>query len=320
MNRPTPFRKILVATDFSGHARAALAQAMSVAKLCGASLTLLHVARDVRSAIEVMTFGAAGGLVSGKLDSVEEEVRHDSDERLEALVAECRVAGVDARCQTLVGTPFIQIIRQVQTQEFDLVVAGTHGQSGSRRFWVGSTAGKLVRKCPSAVWITRSHEATGISSILACCDFSTVSRKAVSVAAGLALKADAELHLLHVYNLDEVPRLLPDTGEVDEEVGRYRRIVRRGTVERLRGCLDELAIEPRRCTLHASPGIAWRTIGSAARRLKTDLIVMGAVGRGGIAGLLIGNTAEKVLHTSSQAVLTVKPDDFISPVPAADAW
>lgn len=313
------FRKILLATDFSAHAGVALAQAMSVAKLYGASLTLLHVARDVRSAIEVMTFGTAGGLVTGKLDSLEEDVRRDSSEELDKLIAQCRAAGVDANGQTLVGTPFVQIIRQVQTQGFDLVIAGTHGESSSRRFWIGSTAGKLVRKCPSAVWITRSHEATRVGSVLAACDFSPVSRKAIGVAAGLALKADAELHLLHVYNLDDVPRLLPDTGEVDEEVGRYRRSVRRGTVERLQRCRDELAIEPRRCTLHALPGLAWRTIGSAARRLKADLIVMGAVGRGGIAGLLIGNTAEKVLHTSSQSVLTVKPDDFISPVPAADA-
>lgn len=313
-----PFRKILVATDFSDQARVAVAQAISVAKLYGASLTLLHVARDVRSAIEVMTFGTAGGLVTANLDSAEEEIRGDSDERLAKLVAECRVAGVSASCLTLVGTPFIQIIRQVQSQQFDLVVAGTHGQSISRRFWVGGTAGKLVRKCPSAVWITRPYEATGINSVLAPCDFSMVSRKALSVAAGLAMKADAELHLLHVYNVDEIPQLLPDTGEVEEEVGRYRRIVRRGTLERLRQCLDELAIEPRRLTLHALPGIAWRTIGSAARRLKADVIVMGAVGRGGIAGLLIGNTAEKVLHSSSQSVLTVKPDDFVSPVPAAE--
>ncbi|HEX7446466.1 MAG TPA: universal stress protein [Pirellulales bacterium] len=315
LHSPAPFHKILVATDFSDHARVALNQAVSLAKLYGASLTLMHVARDVRAAVEVMTFGAAGGLVTGKLDSIEEDVRSDSDERLQQLVAECRVAGVTADCQTRVGTPFIQLIQQVQSQGFDLVIAGTHGQSAARRFWVGSTAGKLVRKCPSAVWITRADEGAAVGSVLVPCDFSMVSQKAVRVAAALALKAGAELHLLHVFSLDELPQLMPDTSEVDEEVGRYRRIVRRGAIERLRQCLAEAAIEPRRYTLHALPGIPWRSIGSAARRLKADLIVMGAVGRGGLAGLLIGNTAEKVLHTSSQSLLTVKPDGFVSPVP-----
>jgi len=45
-----------------------------------------------------------------------------------------------------------------------------------------------------------------------------------------------------------------------------------------------------------------------------DLIVMGTVSRAGVSGLLIGNTAEKVLHQVDCSVLTVKPEGFISPV------
>ena len=46
----------------------------------------------------------------------------------------------------------------------------------------------------------------------------------------------------------------------------------------------------------------------------TELVVMGTVARGGIAGLLIGNTAERVLRKLPCSVLAVKPDDFVSPV------
>ena len=45
-----------------------------------------------------------------------------------------------------------------------------------------------------------------------------------------------------------------------------------------------------------------------------DLVVMGTVARGGIAGLLIGNTAERVLRKLPCSVLAVKPDGFVSPV------
>ena len=45
-----------------------------------------------------------------------------------------------------------------------------------------------------------------------------------------------------------------------------------------------------------------------------DLVVLGSVSRGGIAGLLIGNTAEKVLERVECSVLTVKPDGFKTPV------
>jgi nucleotide-binding universal stress UspA family protein len=45
-----------------------------------------------------------------------------------------------------------------------------------------------------------------------------------------------------------------------------------------------------------------------------DVLVMGTVARGGIPGMLIGNTAERVLRTLPCSVLTVKPDGFVSPV------
>jgi nucleotide-binding universal stress UspA family protein len=45
-----------------------------------------------------------------------------------------------------------------------------------------------------------------------------------------------------------------------------------------------------------------------------DLIVMGTVARSGVAGLLIGNTAERVLRRLPCSVLAVKPDGFVSPV------
>jgi nucleotide-binding universal stress UspA family protein len=41
---------------------------------------------------------------------------------------------------------------------------------------------------------------------------------------------------------------------------------------------------------------------------------MGTVGRTGIPGFFIGNTAEEVLQTTTASVLAVKPKDFISPV------
>ena len=45
-----------------------------------------------------------------------------------------------------------------------------------------------------------------------------------------------------------------------------------------------------------------------------DLVVMGTVARGGISGLLFGNTAERILRTLPCSVLAVKPDGFESPV------
>jgi universal stress protein E len=41
---------------------------------------------------------------------------------------------------------------------------------------------------------------------------------------------------------------------------------------------------------------------------------MGTIGRSGIPGLLIGNTSETVLQAVNSSVITLKPDDFLSPI------
>jgi nucleotide-binding universal stress UspA family protein len=41
---------------------------------------------------------------------------------------------------------------------------------------------------------------------------------------------------------------------------------------------------------------------------------MGTVGRSGIPGLFIGNTAEEVLQNARASILAVKPPSFVSPV------
>ena len=61
-------------------------------------------------------------------------------------------------------------------------------------------------------------------------------------------------------------------------------------------------------------GKAGRLIPALAAAKEVSLIVMGTVCRTGVAGLLIGNTAEKVLHQVDCSVLTVKPEGFITPV------
>ena len=65
----------------------------------------------------------------------------------------------------------------------------------------------------------------------------------------------------------------------------------------------------------SGPGHA---ISELARKQDIDLIVMGTIARTGVVGALMGNTAEQVLDRATCSVLTIKPDDFISPVTLPD--
>ena len=51
-----------------------------------------------------------------------------------------------------------------------------------------------------------------------------------------------------------------------------------------------------------------------ARRHGMDIIVMGTVGRTGLPGLFIGNTAENVIDQVDCSLLAVRPEGFASPV------
>ena len=57
-----------------------------------------------------------------------------------------------------------------------------------------------------------------------------------------------------------------------------------------------------------------RAILGEVRRVDPDLLVMGTVSRWGIARRLLGNTAERVLERVDCSLLTVKPEEFVSPV------
>jgi nucleotide-binding universal stress UspA family protein len=64
--------------------------------------------------------------------------------------------------------------------------------------------------------------------------------------------------------------------------------------------------------------VPYKGILSKAKDIHSDLIVMGTVGRTGLPGFFIGNTAEDVLQSAQCSVLAVKPDGFISPVTIED--
>jgi nucleotide-binding universal stress UspA family protein len=57
-----------------------------------------------------------------------------------------------------------------------------------------------------------------------------------------------------------------------------------------------------------------RAISHFVDRNGVDLVVMGTVARSGIPGVVMGNTAERVLQRLHGSVLAVKPPGFVSPV------
>lgn len=317
----TGYRHILVATDFSPHAEAAVRQAVWLARQGAATLTIAHTLPNLRGAAHSQSGPKMELLIDllyGEGEQFEEfelGLRREAETKMRQMV-DLNAADLDVQFKVLQGDPFVEITHAVQQSGHDLVLAGTRGLAAWKQFLVGSTAKRLIRKCPSAVWIVKAEHVGPPKAVLAATDFSDVSLKAAAQGLWVAQQADAELHLLHTINY------LPDyvTGPTKEADTRFpvggplRREINEEAQKRLETFVESFDTDPAKIHLHLSWGTPWQEVDRLAQHLHIDLIALGTVGRSGIKGVLLGNTAEKILATCNCSILAVKPDGFVSPI------
>ena len=156
----------------------------------------------------------------------------------------------------------------------------------------------------------RKRTPAGIKKILVPTDFSAPSRRAMDYAAVLAKESGAEILLLHV--IESLPYSVTDTLHVID----HRRALEKTAGALLENLRDELGEKELAVKSRLASGAAYGEILKAARREKTDLIVMGTHGRTGMSHLLLGSVAEKVVRLAACPVLTV-PDRATTRVKAA---
>lgn len=221
--------------------------------------------------------------------------------------------------RVLTGIPFVEVIRAVMQNKHDLVIKASRPPDGMAERILGSTDLHLLRKCPCPVWIDRPDQPRPYQRILAAVDPGRAigqARLVLDLATSLARSEKATVEVLHAWRLEGESLLRSGRAgisrqEVDQLVARER--------EKHRAALDQL-LEPygwasEQPNVHLVNGPATPSILSAATNV--DLIVMGTIGRTGMPGLFIGNTAENVMQNARASILAVKPDGFVSPL--ADA-
>lgn len=306
---------ILVPTDFSDDSRSAVDQAVWLARKGAGDVTLVHALNDLRHATEALPEAEGWSANSGDFNRAVEELKKSSDTRLSKLAARYEKTGVSIATRTVVGKAFAQVVHGVCEAGFDLVVVGTRGTSGLKRFLVGSTAQRLIQNCPCPVWVVRKDAKPKVSTILAAVDFSDASRAAVKTAAELAVKLKARLHLVHVVDDADLRSVTERSGGLLPKLS--RKDMQGVGVKRLDELVAGLIPAELEVERHVTHGDPWRMIATATKRTEADVVVLGTVGRGGVSGMLLGSTAERVLATVSCGVLAVKPEGFVSAVEPA---
>jgi nucleotide-binding universal stress UspA family protein len=231
--------------------------------------------------------------------------------RLQALAKKHRTDGNVSALEPRTGTAYEEICAVARELKADLIVIATHGYTGYKRMFLGSTAERIVQHSPCPVLVVRHHLSrwngaadlrirTGseLAKILVPTDFSKCSQTAFEYGLQLARDFGAELRLVHVINQHAYPigdvYAALDPAQLLRETEDAAQKQMRSMAARARARYSVRVIQ-------GSPAVA---ICNASNE-DVDLIVISTHGRTALAHLLIGSVAEHVVRYARCPVLVI---------------
>lgn len=303
------FKNILYYAEGEVKPSATLARTVELAKRNEAKLTIIDVTESLSP------------LVTSWLSNTDLQalIKEHRQEQLQSVAQHYASSGVPIETTVCSGVPFVEVIRSVLCSGQDLLVKAAQRPGTTADRFFGSTDLHLLRKCPCPVWIDRPNRRGAYQKIMVAVDISDdkdfeLNRLILDLATSLACKEFSELHVVHVWRLEGEGMLrygrgsLPP-GEVDE-VAEKTRLEHK---KRLDSILANYKLPPHH-EIKLIKGWPAKVVTDYAEEQAIELLVMGTVGRIGIPGFFIGNTAEDVLNAVRCAVLAVKPSGFATPV------
>ncbi len=143
------YKRVLIPLDGSALAEQALSHAIALASHFQAELILLKV---------VEPFPHARGMSLTDLEQMRQQSQAWAHEYLEGLVADIQQQGVLVQRVTVDGRPHTAIAAYAETNQVDLIVMSTRGQSGLSRWLMGSVADRVVRGATVPVLLVRTRK------------------------------------------------------------------------------------------------------------------------------------------------------------------
>jgi nucleotide-binding universal stress UspA family protein len=305
----TQFSRILIDLDASARAHPALDSTIEVARRCNAAVKIVDVLGEVPFATRhYVTPQLEADLVARRL------------EQLRTVAAP--IKGVPVTVEVLRGRPATALIRDVLHSRHDLLVR-LHGRDLDERGKpFGAIDMELLRMCPCPVWLAGAQkQRASTPQILAAIhanpanpDEQQLNASILDLALTMRDLMGARLHIVQAW-LAFGETLLAShmpPHEVDEYVEAARAGEQQALEDVTRAFGDRLGDTAAELVKGEPEDVIQRYV----EERGIDLVVMGTVARTGITGLLIGNTAERVLQRLRVSVLATKPAGFVSPVEA----
>ncbi|MFE5734698.1 universal stress protein [Streptomyces sp. NPDC056528] len=186
-------------------------------------------------------------------------------------------------------------VLEAESRAADLIVVGSRGLGGLTGLLLGSTPVSLAARSHCPVMTVRAEHgaAAGAEPVVLGVDGSPDSAEAVDVAFAEAARRRAELVVVHAWQ--------PDGAAADTTPGTAARSLARAVAGRADTHPD---VTVRRDVVDGRP----RDVLIEASR-TAQLLVVGARGRSGIAGLLLGSVSQAVMTHAHCPVVTVRRTD-----------
>ncbi len=254
------------------------------------------------------------------LDASDAELTAEYDRNLRALIDSIRNVGPTVSHVLKQGRPFLELIREVERTNANLLIRDISEDRDAQEAFFSGLDMRLVRNCPCPVWMVK-RDPSGFEHVLAAVDLLSerddVKRTNCEILDVAQSVAQSENGVLHVIGAVEglgkhgepiLNRLRP--GDAETYLNGLQDVAANNLRELLRGAIPR----PTRENVRVEVGHPPEVIRNYAREIDADVIVMGTVNRTTVPSMLVGNTAEQVLHTVRSSVLCVKPADFRSPL------
>ena len=283
-------KRILCPIDFFPASIAAVSYAARLAAQYGASVDVLHV---ISPGFQTPPEYAVD------IAELIKTLRQTSDREMKKIEVRIRRAGAVAKSRLRLGNVCDAIEQEIDNIRPDLMVLGTHGRRGVKRWLLGSTTEKLLRRTKVPLLTVSGpgeRRLIRMQRILVTTDFSEGTSDALAYALSLAEKNKSQITLLHV--VEDVA--------VDLS-GIYRGALLKGVQSQLEDLVPAAARKVNDIVTKVDIGRANRVIPWTLESKKIDLVVMNTHGKGMIDRALVGSTAERVVRAAVCPVLLIPP-------------
>jgi len=249
------------------------------------------------------------------LPELERNIRAECVQRLEAIAEKLRKQDLSVSVAAVWDFPVHEaIVRHAGRNKIDLIVAERHAKPHVAPGLLQLTDWELLRNSPVPVLLIKTAAAYKHPVVLAAIDPAhTLAKPAklddeiLRIGKAFATALRGPLHAVHAF-IPMIPETLQGRVTGDEALRKIEAETAAAARRRLTKAVQRTGVPRERAHLLGRHPID--AIEQTARKIHSDIVVMGAISRSGLKRFFFGNTAEALLDSLTCDLLIVKPGHF----------